>query len=131
MPYLPKGCRPDFNNGLGGDSNSGPVLASGVYLSSTRIMAPPPATPILYQMKYTSPIYDFMVVTIVTKVNKLHSALGQVHLYVWYAYLGHVDVVGSANNRELKQHDAVMRKKRSMARCLFELDHASLMIDPI
>ena len=27
VPYLPKGCRPDFNNGLGGDSNSGPVLA--------------------------------------------------------------------------------------------------------
>ena len=25
-PYLPKGCRPDFNNGLGDDSNSGPVL---------------------------------------------------------------------------------------------------------
>ena len=24
VPYLPKGC---FNNGLGGDSNSGPVLA--------------------------------------------------------------------------------------------------------
>ena len=27
VPYLPKGCRPDFNNGLGGDSNSGPDLA--------------------------------------------------------------------------------------------------------
>ena len=27
VPYLPKGCRPDFNNGLVGDSNSGPVLA--------------------------------------------------------------------------------------------------------
>ena len=27
VPYLPKSCRPDFNNGLGGDSNSGPVLA--------------------------------------------------------------------------------------------------------
>ena len=26
VPYLPKGCRPDFNNGLGGDSNSSPVL---------------------------------------------------------------------------------------------------------
>ena len=26
VPYLPKGCRPDFNNGLGGDSNSGHVL---------------------------------------------------------------------------------------------------------
>ena len=28
VPYLNKGCNPDFNNGLGGDSNSGPVLAS-------------------------------------------------------------------------------------------------------
>ena len=67
VPYLPKGCRPDFNNGLGGDSNSGPVLAPSVYLSSTRIMAPPQATPILCQMKSTylfrSPIYDFLVVT--------------------------------------------------------------------
>ena len=55
VPYLPKACRPDFNNGLGGDSNSGPVLAPpGVYLSPTQIMAPPRATPILCQMKYTS-----------------------------------------------------------------------------
>ena len=51
---LTKGCRPDFNNGLGGDSNSGSVLGSGVYLSPTRIMAPPRATPILCQTKYTS-----------------------------------------------------------------------------
>ena len=41
VPYLPKGCRPDFINGLGGDSNSGPVLASGVYSSLTRIMVHP------------------------------------------------------------------------------------------
>ena len=41
VPHLPKGCRPDFNNGLGGDSNSGPVLAPGAYLSPTRITAPP------------------------------------------------------------------------------------------
>ena len=47
VPYLPKGCRPDFNISLGGGSNSGPVLPPpGVYLS--------PATPILCQMKYTS-----------------------------------------------------------------------------
>ena len=26
VPYLNKGCRPDFNNGLGGDSNSGLIL---------------------------------------------------------------------------------------------------------
>ena len=67
MPYLPKSCRSDFNNGLGGDSNSDPVLAPGVYLSLTRIMAPPQATPIMCQMKSTylfkSPIYDFLVVT--------------------------------------------------------------------
>ena len=54
VPYLPKGCRPDFNNGLGGDSNGDPVLAPDVYLSPTRIMAPPRATPILCPMKYTS-----------------------------------------------------------------------------
>ena len=27
VPYLPKGCRPDFNNGIVGDLNSGPALA--------------------------------------------------------------------------------------------------------
>ena len=54
VPYLPKGCRSDFNNGLVGDSNGGPVLAPGVYLSPSRIMAPPLATPVLCQMKYTS-----------------------------------------------------------------------------
>ena len=67
VPYLPKGCKPDFNDDLGGDSNSDPVLAPGVYLSPTRIMAPPQATPILCQMKsiylFKSPIYDFLVVT--------------------------------------------------------------------
>ena len=45
VPYLPKVCRPDFNNGLGGDSNGGSVLAAfwprGVYLSPTRIMVLP------------------------------------------------------------------------------------------
>ena len=33
VPYLAKGCRPDFNNGLGGDSKSGPILAPGIYVS--------------------------------------------------------------------------------------------------
>ena len=46
VPYLPKGCRPDFNNGLGGDSNGCPVLPPpppppSVYPSLTRIMANP------------------------------------------------------------------------------------------
>ena len=54
MPYLPKGCRPDLNNGPGDDSNSGPILALCVYLSPTRIMALPQATPILCQIKHTS-----------------------------------------------------------------------------
>ena len=54
VPYLPKACRPDFNNGLGGDSNSDPILAPSVYLSPIRIMASPRATPILCPMKYTS-----------------------------------------------------------------------------
>ena len=51
IPGECQGCRPDFNNGLGDDSNSGPVLAPSVYLSSTRIMAPPQAIPILCQIK--------------------------------------------------------------------------------
>ena len=65
VPHLPKGCRPDFNNGPGGDSNSDPVLAPQ-HLFESRIMAPLQATPMLCQMKYIhlfkSPIYDFLVV---------------------------------------------------------------------
>ena len=60
VPHLPKGCRPDFDNGLGGDSNSGPVLAPRRLFESDSNNGPP-ATPILCQMK--SPIYDFLVVT--------------------------------------------------------------------
>ena len=39
MPYLSKGCMSDVNNGPGRDSNSGPILAPGVYSSPTRIVA--------------------------------------------------------------------------------------------
>ena len=49
---LAKGCRLDLNNGLGSGSNSGSILPpppppQGVYLSPTRIMAPPQAISIL------------------------------------------------------------------------------------
>ena len=39
MPYLSKGRMSDVNNGPGGDSNSGPILAPSVYSSLTRIVA--------------------------------------------------------------------------------------------
>ena len=39
MPYLSKGRMSDVNNGPGGDSNSGPILAPGIYSSQTRIVA--------------------------------------------------------------------------------------------
>ena len=45
VPYLSKGRMSDVNNGPGSDSNSGTILAHGVYLSPTRIMAPPRAIP--------------------------------------------------------------------------------------
>ena len=54
VPHLSTGSRPDFNNDLGADSNSGPIFGPGVYLSPTWTMTPPWATPILCQMKYTS-----------------------------------------------------------------------------
>ena len=40
-PYLVKGCRPDFNNGLRGDANSGPIPPPCVYESLTQIVALP------------------------------------------------------------------------------------------
>ena len=39
MPYLSKGRMSDVHNGPGGDSNSGSILAPGVYSSPTRIVA--------------------------------------------------------------------------------------------
>ena len=45
MPYLSKDRMSDVSNGPGGDSNSGPILAPGVYLNLTRIMALPCAIP--------------------------------------------------------------------------------------
>ena len=54
VPYLPKACRPDFNNGLGGDSNSGPILGPRRLFESDSNNSPSRATPILCQMKYTS-----------------------------------------------------------------------------
>ena len=47
VPYLAKGCRPDFNNGFRSDSNSGSILAPSVYSSLTQIMATSQAIPIL------------------------------------------------------------------------------------
>ena len=35
VPYLAKGCRPDFNNGLRGDSNSGPFLPRRLFKSNS------------------------------------------------------------------------------------------------
>ena len=47
VPYLAKGCRPDFNNGFRSDSNNGSILAPSVYSSLTQIMATSQAIPIL------------------------------------------------------------------------------------
>ena len=45
VPYLPKGCRPDFNNGLVGDSNSGPVLVPRRLFESDSNNGPSPGHP--------------------------------------------------------------------------------------
>ena len=43
VPYLNKGRRPDFNNGLGGDSNSGPILAPWRLFESDSNNGPSPS----------------------------------------------------------------------------------------
>ena len=47
------GCNiwPDFNHGLGYNSNSGHILALGVYSSPTQIMAPLQVIPMLVEWK--------------------------------------------------------------------------------
>ena len=47
VKYLPKGCRPDFNNDLVGDSNSGPVLAPRHLFESNLNNGPSPGHPSL------------------------------------------------------------------------------------
>ena len=42
VPYLIKSCRPDFNNGLGGDSNSGPILGPRRLFESNSNNGPSP-----------------------------------------------------------------------------------------
>ena len=60
--YLAKGCRPDFNNGLRGDSNSG--LISPQRLSKSDLNnGPQQAISILCQMElhlFMSPTYGFL-----------------------------------------------------------------------
>ena len=51
VPYLAKGYRPDFNNGLGGDSNSGSILVPRRLLKSDSNIGPSQAIPILCQME--------------------------------------------------------------------------------
>ena len=42
VPYLAKGCRPDFNNGLGADLNSGPNLTPRHLFTSNLNNGPSP-----------------------------------------------------------------------------------------
>ena len=64
-PYLNKGCRSDFNNGLGGDSDSGPVLASWHLFESDSNNGPfvDHSSLVPYEV-LRSPTYGFLVVTI-------------------------------------------------------------------
>ena len=54
MHYLAKGPRPDFNNGPGDNSNSGSILATGVYSSPIRIMGLSPSHSYLGTLKITT-----------------------------------------------------------------------------
>ena len=63
VPYLAKGCRPDFNNGLGGDSNSGPILVPLRLFKSDSNTGPSQAIPIFCQIElhlFRSPTYGFL-----------------------------------------------------------------------
>ena len=70
VPYLPKGYRPDFNNGPGGDSNSGPVLGPQHSFESDSNNVPSPGHSNLVSDEvhlFKSPTYGFLVVTMLAK----------------------------------------------------------------
>ena len=53
VPHLPKDCRPDFKNGLGGDSNSGAVLAPQRLFESNSNNGPPGHSNLVSDEVYT------------------------------------------------------------------------------
>ena len=64
VPYLNKGCKPDFNSGPGNDSNIGCILALQCLFESNLNHNPSQAIPILRQIEYKSvqiPGYGFLV----------------------------------------------------------------------
>ena len=69
VSYLAKGCRPDFNNSLGGDSNSDPILAPQHLLESDLNNGPSPSHSNLVSdgvsmHLFRSPAYGFLVCAI-------------------------------------------------------------------
>ena len=58
-PYLVKGCRPDFRNGLRGDSNSGPIAPPPTFMRVTKIMALPGHLNLGLHL-FMSPTYGFL-----------------------------------------------------------------------
>ena len=57
-----KGCRLDFNNGLRGDLNSGPILAPSVHSSLTQIrVSPRPSQSCQMELHlFLSPTFGFL-----------------------------------------------------------------------
>ena len=65
VPYLNKGCRPDFNNGPGDNSDSGPVLASWcLFESDSNNGLSQGHSSLVSDEVFRSPAGGFLVVTI-------------------------------------------------------------------
>ena len=97
VPDLPKACRPNFNNGLGGDSNSGLVLGPSVYLNPTRITAPGPLQSCVRWSLHICSSLLFMISW------WLHSDLSkQIRLWCTCTNTGHVNIFGSVNTIRLR-----------------------------
>ena len=105
VPYLPKGCSPDFNNGPGGDSNSGPVLASGCLFESDSNNGPSPGHSNLLSdevyisvqvsyLRFSGGYNDFS--TDVSKQIRLTCTLHET--------VRHGEVVGSVNTIRLRRY---------------------------
>ena len=77
VPYLNKGCRPDFNNGLGGDSDSGVLASWRLFESDSNNVPSPGHSSLVSDEVFRSPIYGSWWLPYWPRAPRLTSIVAQ------------------------------------------------------